>query len=89
MKQVPVTSHLCCVMKYYCVLSMRAINFDLPVQLLEQLTEMKQTANELTGEPLEMVDLLQHVSDLEEQNIREAEVIRQTKEELDFSKEVL
>ena len=58
------------------------------MQLLEQLSEMKQMASKLTTEPLEMVNLLQHVVSLEEQNSREAELIRQAKNQLEFSEEV-
>lgn len=58
------------------------------MQLLEQLSEMKQTASKLTTEPLEMVNLLQHVINLEDQNNREAELIRQAKDQVQFSEEV-
>ena len=59
-------------------LSMRTVNFALIIQLLEQITKMKQTANKHKSEPLEVVDL-QGVSEL----------IWQAKEQLDSSKEVL
>ena len=58
------------------------------MQLLEQLSEMKQMASKLTNEPFEMVNLLQHVISLEEQNSREAELIRQAKNQVEFSEEV-
>ena len=56
---------------------------------MEELTEMKVAVGKLMSEPLEMVELLQHVTGLEEQNSREAELIRWTKEQVQSSEEVL
>ena len=71
----------------YHLLSMRIV--DLTMQLLEQLTEMKQTASKLTNEQFEMVNLRQRVISLEQQNIREAELIQQVKDQVKFSEEVI
>ena len=65
------------------------INVVLTMQMLEKFAELKQTASRLMDEPLEMVNFRQQVIDLEKQHVRAGELIKQAKDQVEFSEEVL